>query len=86
MSLESAKAFIERMKTDETFVKKIVGCKTAEARLELVKAEGFDFIDKEIKEASSELSPEDLERVSGGGCAWYEVTECFKLGWTFVCD
>ncbi|MFC1679197.1 Nif11-like leader peptide family natural product precursor [Elusimicrobiota bacterium] len=66
MSLESAKAFIERLKTDEDFAKKISACKDGKARMELVKAEGFNFSSAEIKEATSGLSAEDLQRVAGG--------------------
>ncbi len=70
MSLESAKAFIERMKTDEEFAKQVGECKDKEARMTLVREAGFDFTAEEIEEAGSQLSAGDLDGASGGsgGC------------------
>jgi len=62
MSIESAKAFLERMETDKVFCKKVAACKDAAARLALVKAEGFDFSAQEIKK----LTPQ-LVGATGGG-------------------
>ncbi len=42
-----------RMKTDEEFRKKVLECKDAKKRMELVKAEGFDFSKSYIKPKSS---------------------------------
>ena len=36
MSIESAKAFIERMKTDEDFAKEVKECKDADVRMTFV--------------------------------------------------
>jgi predicted ribosomally synthesized peptide with nif11-like leader len=66
MSLESAKAFIERMKTDEDFRKKVTECKDGELRKALIKAEGFDFTKEDIELVKSELSEEALEGIVGG--------------------
>ncbi|MBW4054614.1 MAG: Nif11-like leader peptide family natural product precursor [Proteobacteria bacterium] len=66
MSIESAQAFIERMKTDEEFAKRVIECTDTEARNALVNAEGFDFTPDQVKEASGELSEEELEAVAGG--------------------
>ncbi|MEN6462097.1 MAG: Nif11-like leader peptide family natural product precursor [Syntrophomonas sp.] len=66
MSIHSAKKFIERMKTDEDFAKKVIACKDSEERLAFVKMEGFDFTSAEITQKAGELSDEELERVSGG--------------------
>ncbi len=43
MSIESAKAFIERMKTDEEFAKKATECRDKKAWQTLAKEAGFDF-------------------------------------------
>lgn len=66
MSIHSAKNFIERMKTDEDFAKKVIAFKDSEERLAFVKMEGFDFTSDEINQTAGELSDEELERVSGG--------------------
>lgn len=66
MSIEAAKAFIERMRTDEEFAKKVNACKDAEERKALVLEAGFDFTASEIENAGQELSDHDLDRVAGG--------------------
>ena len=43
MSIESAQAFIERMKTDEEFARKVTECADAKSRQAYVRGEGFDF-------------------------------------------
>jgi predicted ribosomally synthesized peptide with nif11-like leader len=68
MSIESAKAFIERMKTDEDFAKKVTACKDEKARMAFVKKEGFDFTPLDIKKLKSELSDEEVCRAKGGRC------------------
>lgn len=68
MSIESAKAFTEKMKTDSEFAKKVLACKGGTERIEFVKKAGFDFTKEEIKEVTSELSDDELNAVAGGGC------------------
>lgn len=70
MSVESAKAYVERMKTDEEFNKKVKECKDSEARMAFVKEAGFDFTSEEIKELGGELSDSDLDAVAGAGSCW----------------
>ena len=72
MSTESAKAFVERVKTDEDFAKRVAEAASREERAEIVKAEGFDFTAEELKELTNELSVEDLEAVAGG--SWCGAT------------
>ena len=73
MSIESAKAFLERMKTDEDFAKKVTACKDSDRRMAFIKGEGFDFTVAEISTVKGELSDEDLDLVAGGdtwlGCS-----------------
>lgn len=69
MSIESAKAFIERMKTDEDFTKKVTACKDAATRMALAKAEGYEFSSEDINNLGAELPDGALEHVAGGGCA-----------------
>lgn len=66
MSLESAKLFIERIKSDEAFAKKISEHKDAEACVAFVNDAGYDFTAEEIEEARGALSEEELDAVAGG--------------------
>ncbi len=67
MSIESAKAFLERIKSDEDFRNSVGKIATSEERMEYVKGAGFDFTKDEIAHLNEELSEEDLRSVSGGG-------------------
>jgi len=73
MSLEAAKAYIERIKTDEEFAKKVGECKDAETRISFVKNSGFEFTEEEIKCQLVELNDDGLEGIAGGGIAY----DCF---------
>ena len=79
MSVESAKSFMEKIKTDEEFAKKVKECKDAEARMAFVKAEGFDFTVEEIKGIQGELSDDELDAVAGGGCKALDVNVCVPV-------
>jgi predicted ribosomally synthesized peptide with nif11-like leader len=59
MSIESAKAFLERVRNDEDFRKTVGEIATAEERMEFVKGAGFDFTKEEIKSNLDELSEAD---------------------------
>ena len=77
MSLESAKAFVERLKWDTELRKSIM---KAEDRIAVVKEAGFDFTMDEWHQArkeamakqapNGELSEEELKKVAGGGWCW----------------
>ncbi len=74
MSIESAKAFLERVKNDEDFRKELEGQATVEERIEFAKAQDFDFTKEEIREVhEGSLSDEELDAVAGGveGCRFY---------------
>jgi predicted ribosomally synthesized peptide with nif11-like leader len=70
MSIESAKAFIERMKTDSEFASKLTACVDAQARMRLVEAAGFDFTAEEMDATKRELTDRELNR--------------FTVGWTLI--
>ena len=67
MSMESAKAFVERVKTDKEFAKWVAGAASREERAGIAKSEGFDFTQEDLKSVTGELSVEELEAVAGGG-------------------
>ena len=71
MSIERAKAFLERVKNDEDFRKELEGQASAEERIKFAKAQGFDFTKEEINSLKSELSDEVLAAVAGGCWADY---------------
>jgi len=66
MSLESAKAFMERMKTDEDFMKNVMKCKDKESRIQFVNAAGFNFSADEINMELQSLSDDEIDSVVGG--------------------
>ncbi|ABB23732.1 Nif11-like leader peptide family natural product precursor [Pelodictyon luteolum] len=70
MSVEQAKAFIEKMKTDEAFHEKIMAIETPEERLNAIEEAGFECTAEEINEAGVDVAVE-----IGGGLTkeeeWY---------------
>ncbi len=73
MSIESAKEFIERMKTDTEFARQVGSQKNKEARIKFVLDQGFNFSEQELKEVREEIPDEELDRVAGGFI-------CFLMG------
>ena len=68
MSIESAKAFIEKIKNDEDFRTKLGQLKDGQARFDFAKAAGFDFSSDDITKVKEErgLTDEELDGVAGG--------------------
>lgn len=73
MSLESARAFYERVTTDEAFLNQYQSAVNDDVRQEILLTAGYDFTSEEwestVAQASSpdsELSDAELETVSGG--------------------
>lgn len=66
MSIESAKAFLKRLETDEDFKKELEEQATAEERTIFAKTEGFDFSKEEMDTIKSELSDDELGTIVGG--------------------
>ncbi len=68
MSITSAKAFLEKVKSDENFKNKLGQLKDGKARLEFAKAAGFDFTAEDIAKVKEEqgLSDAELDGVAGG--------------------
>ncbi len=67
MTIESAKAFLERMKNDEGFRKECSKKSSPEDRMKFVKESGFDFSTEEFEHVKSELGEDELEAIGGGG-------------------
>ncbi|HUC35898.1 MAG TPA: Nif11-like leader peptide family RiPP precursor [Acidimicrobiales bacterium] len=71
MSQEAAKAFAERLKTDEAFTEELAKASTPEERLRRANEAGYEVTADDIDAIRSdlgieELSDEDLEKVAGG--------------------
>ncbi|HWR28274.1 MAG TPA: Nif11-like leader peptide family natural product precursor [Negativicutes bacterium] len=67
MSMESAKAFMDRMKTDKELAKKTIAWKDWETALPLITKEGFDFTPEEFERCQNEkLTDAELDAVAGG--------------------
>ena len=69
MSLDQARLFIENMKSDEAFAKRVMAIEDVAARLACIQSEGFDFSEAEIKEVSGELTDAELDAAAGG--SWW---------------
>jgi predicted ribosomally synthesized peptide with nif11-like leader len=66
MSVESAKAFVERIKSDEEFANTFREFKNIEEAQRHIAALGYDFTIAELEVAQGDLLDEDLARVAGG--------------------
>ncbi len=66
MSIESAKAFVEKVKNDEEFRIKLGAAENKDERQAMAKAAGFDFTEEEWHIVTSQLSEEELSAVAGG--------------------
>ncbi|MCP4293429.1 MAG: Nif11-like leader peptide family natural product precursor [bacterium] len=68
MSIETAKAFVERMKNDENFRKECNEKSSVEDRMKFIKEQGFDFTNEELETVREklQLTDEELETLSGG--------------------
>jgi len=74
MSMQSAKDFLQKIKTDQALQEKVKAASGLEARQRIIEAAGFDFTLAEYKQAiegaaaaaGKELSAEQLEAVAGG--------------------
>jgi predicted ribosomally synthesized peptide with nif11-like leader len=66
MSIEQARLFIERIKSDAVFRERVTEMDQPPARLAYIQSEGFQCSEKEINEVACELSDEDLDTATGG--------------------
>jgi len=73
MSIESAKSFLERMKTDADFKTKVLSLpSTGDERKKFVMSSGFDFTFAELQQATAtvtlnkndQIGPEDLDQIA----------------------
>ncbi len=74
MSIESVKAYIERVETDEEFRAQVKAAADRETRMALVKAEGFDITAEAISAAKAELSEDRIDAITGSSSQVGAVT------------
>ena len=87
MSEDQAKAFVEKMKSDEAFRAKVMAEEDVEARVALIHAEGFDCSAEEIG-ALQELGEADLSGAVGGGggsMSAYREEPKMSMGFKWAC-
>ena len=73
MSEEQLKAFWEAIQADPSLQEKLRAATDADSIVRIAKEAGFEITADEIKEAQSELSDEQLDRVAGGVCSGEDV-------------
>jgi predicted ribosomally synthesized peptide with nif11-like leader len=61
MSIESARAFVEKMRRDLAFKNQILTAESATKRQEIIKSAGFDFDRMHLNSLASELTPEESD-------------------------
>jgi predicted ribosomally synthesized peptide with nif11-like leader len=61
MSIDQAKALIERIKKDNAFAHQVMEIEGVEARMGFITNAGFDFTVEEMKALKAELSDDDLK-------------------------
>ena len=66
MSKESAKAFIEKMRTDKEFAAQAAGCQTPVDLVKFAKQAGYDLSQDEVQALAGDVSDAELEAVAGG--------------------
>jgi len=75
MSLDQARLFIEKMKSDEAFAKRVMAIEDVAGRLACIQSEGFACNEAEIKEvASGSLSDAELDSAVRGACNFIVCT------------
>ena len=66
MSLDQARSFIEKMKSDVAFSERVMAVEDVDARLAYIQSKGYECSEAEIKEVSGELNDVELDNVAGG--------------------
>ena len=68
MSLESAKKFVEKIKTDEEFLGRLSNAESRTARRSIVEKAGFEFSEEEFETARTQAGIDAQTAVGPGGC------------------
>lgn len=68
MSMLSAREFLAKVGSDESFRQGLAGCRNRGEQHAFARAAGFDFTADEVRAAGNDLQDADLDAVSGGSC------------------
>ena len=75
MSMESARAFIAKMKTDEEFARQVNEIRSPEEAEAFIARAGFACTMDELERAGGELTDDELDQAAGGrikDLTWYK--------------
>jgi len=61
MSIESARAFVAKMRKDANFKRQILAAESAAKRKEIIKSAGFEFDRMHLDSLVNELTPEERD-------------------------
>jgi predicted ribosomally synthesized peptide with nif11-like leader len=61
MSIESARAFVAKMRNDANFKRQVLAAESAAKRKEIIKNAGFEFERMHLDSLVSELTPEERD-------------------------
>ena len=64
MSMESAKKFLEKIKSDSGFAQKCENCEDGDQAVALAKDEGYDFSKEDLESASKNMQEEEGENIA----------------------
>lgn len=73
MSRESARAFLERLRSDDALRAALAAARSAAERRALAAAAGFAFTGAEYAAAQAELPDDELDDVVAAGGDWYDT-------------
>ena len=79
MSLEQLKAFLEKVKADNSLQEKLKAAANPDAVLAIAKEAGFSISVDDLKKVQSEISEEELEALAGewmAGCGPVPTSLC----------
>lgn len=86
MSIDAAKAFNEKLQSDDALQGKVSAATSGEPAenlanvIEIAAGAGFDFSGEELKAATSELDDDQLDAAAGG--LRYKLDRCWIKSWS----
>ncbi|MEI8187016.1 MAG: Nif11-like leader peptide family natural product precursor [Chlorobiaceae bacterium] len=79
MSVENAKAFVEKMQSNETFCQRVMAISDIEDRISFIAKQGYIFEEDDIVQACSEMNVDPIDCAQGGSCIYCQMLPCFVI-------